>query len=428
MFKLTMRLLAVALLFAVPQAASAQTPPPAQPASAPAQQLLTAGQLDALVAPIALYPDALLSEILMASTYPLEVVAADRWVNANKSLQGDALKAALDQQNWDDSVKSLAATPDVLDMMNNKLDWTQQLGDAVLAQQPDVMDAIQRLRVKAQANNKLQSTSQQTVTTQSTGGRQYIYIAPTDPDEIYVPYYDPSVVYGPWPYPDYPPYYWPPPAYIGAGLIATGLAFGTGYALGRWVSGGYRWGGGFNWGGNNINVRRSISGNNINGNNWTHNPAHRGSVRYSNPGVAAKFGGNNARGGNPLNFRGSGGQPVLKPAGGGTRSNPGSGAGAGGNRNTGNGATRTKSIGSAGANARQTGGQNARSRGGAGAGAGASTSRGAGGGGVRAHGGGGGGGGGARAHGGGGGGGGARAHGGGGGGGAARGGGGGRRR
>jgi hypothetical protein len=428
MFKLTMRLLAVALLFAVPQAASAQTPPPAQPASAPAQQLLTAGQLDALVAPIALYPDALLSEILMASTYPLEVVAADRWVNANKSLQGDALKAALDQQNWDDSVKSLAATPDVLDMMNNKLDWTQQLGDAVLAQQPDVMDAIQRLRVKAQANNKLQSTSQQTVTTQSTGGRQYIYIAPTDPDEIYVPYYDPSVVYGPWPYPDYPPYYWPPPAYIGAGLIATGLAFGTGYALGRWVSGGYRWGGGFNWGGNNINVRRSISGNNINGNNWTHNPAHRGSVRYSNPGVAAKFGGNNARGGNPLNFRGSGGQPVLKPAGGGTRSNPGSGAGAGGNRNTGNGATRTKSIGSAGANARQTGGQSTRSRGSAGAGAGASTSRGAGGGGgVRAHGGGGGGGGGARAHGGGGGGGGARAHGGGGGG-AARGGGGGRRR
>jgi hypothetical protein len=414
MFKLTMRLLAVALLFAVPQAASAQTPPPAQPASAPAQQLLTAGQLDALVAPIALYPDALLSEILMASTYPLEVVAADRWVDANKSLQGDALKAALDQQNWDDSVKSLAATPDVLDMMNNKLDWTQQLGDAVLAQQPDVMDAIQRLRVKAQANNKLQSTSQQTVTTQSTGGRQYIYIAPTDPDEIYVPYYDPSVVYGPWPYPDYPPYYWPPPAYIGAGLIATGLAFGTGYALGRWVSGGYRWGGGFNWGGNNINVKRSISGNNINGNNWTHNPAHRGSVRYSNPSVAAKFGGNNARRGNPLTFRGSGGQPVLKPAGGGARSNPGSGAGAGGNRNTGNGATRKKSIGSAGANARQTGGQSTRSRGSAGAGAGASTSRGAGGGGgVRAHGGGGGGG--------------ARAHGGGGGG-AARGGGGGRRR
>ena len=242
-----------------------------------------------------------------------------------RTLQGDALKAALDKQNWDDSIKSLAATPDVLDLMSNKLDWTQQLGDAVLAQQPDVMDAIQRLRVKAQANNKLQSTSQQTVTTQSTGGRQYIYIAPTDPDEIYVPYYDPSVVYGDWPYPDYPAYYWPPPAYIGAGLIATGLAFGTGYALGRWASGGNRWGGGFNWSGNNINVNRSV--NNVNGNNWAHNPAHRGNVGYANPGVAAKFGSTNVRGGTQLNGRGSGGQQVLQP-GGGNRQNLGGGAGA----------------------------------------------------------------------------------------------------
>jgi hypothetical protein len=425
MIKPIMKLLAVALLFAVPQAASAQTPPPAQPASAPSQQLLTAGQLDALVAPIALYPDALLSLVLMASTYPLEVVAADRWVSANKSLQGDALKAALDQQNWDDSIKSLAATPDVLDMMNNKLDWTQQLGDAVLAQQPDVMDAIQRLRVKAQANNKLQSTSQQTVTTQSTGGRQYIYIAPTDPDELYVPYYDPSVVYGAWDYPDYPPYYWPPPAYIGVGILATGLAFGTGYALGRWASGGNRWGGGFNWGGNNINVNRSL---NVSGNNWAHNPAHRGGVRYNNAGVAARFGGNNA-GQNRLNGRGSGGQQVLQPGGGGNRSNlgGGAGAGAGGNRNIGNGNAGNRSIGNAGANARQTGGQNTRSRGNAGAGAGANLNRGGGGGGgggaVRARAAGGGG----AAHGGGGGGGGAARGGGGGGGAVARGGGGGGR-
>src|ERR1700689_5579341 len=115
-----MKFLAVALLLAVPQAASAQTPPPSPPPSAPSQQLLTAGQLDALVAPIALYPDALLSEILMASTYPLEVVEADRWAGANKNLQGDALKAAIDKQNWDDSIKSLAATPDVLDMLSNK--------------------------------------------------------------------------------------------------------------------------------------------------------------------------------------------------------------------------------------------------------------------------------------------------------------------
>src|SRR6202046_3603418 len=137
MITLAIRVLAVALLLTVPRAASAQTPPPAQPASAPAQQqLLNNAQLDSLLAPIALYPDALLSEVLMASTYPLEVVEADRWVGANKSLKGDALKAALDQQSWDDSVKSLTATPDVLDMMSNQLSWTQQLGDAVLAQQP----------------------------------------------------------------------------------------------------------------------------------------------------------------------------------------------------------------------------------------------------------------------------------------------------
>src|SRR5215469_9578963 len=166
--------LATALLLTLPQAAFAQTPPPAQPASAPAQQMLNEAQLDSLVAPIALYPDPLLAEILMASTYPLEVVEADRWVKANKNLKGDALKTAVDQQTWDDSVKSLAATPSVLDMMSTQLSWTQQLGDAVLAQQPDVMDAIQRLRTKAQANNKLQTTQQQTVSVTQEGSRQII--------------------------------------------------------------------------------------------------------------------------------------------------------------------------------------------------------------------------------------------------------------
>ncbi len=217
---------------------------------------MSAGQLDALVAPIALYPDALLSEILMASTYPLEVVEADRWIGANKNLKGDALTAAVGQQSWDDSVKSLVATPDVLDMMSTKLDWTQALGNAVLAQQPDVMDAVQRLRTKAQANNQLASNQQQTVATQDQGGRQVIVIAPAQPDTLYVPYYDPSVVYGPWPYPAYPPYYWPAPGYVAAGIIVTGIAFGAGYALGRWVGGGY-WGGGVNWGGNTININNN---------------------------------------------------------------------------------------------------------------------------------------------------------------------------
>src|ERR1700691_5838821 len=173
-----MKLLAAALLFAVPHAASAQTPPPpSQPASAPSQQLLTAGQLDALVAPIALYPDALLSEILMAATYPREVVEADRWANANKSLQGDALKAAIDKQNWDDSVKSLAATPTVLDLMRHELDWRDELGDAVPAQQPESKDATQRHGVKAQSADKLQCAREQTVRTRSTGGQRAIYIA-----------------------------------------------------------------------------------------------------------------------------------------------------------------------------------------------------------------------------------------------------------
>ena len=354
------------LFLALPYAASAQTqsqpgsdqqPPAPQasaPAAAPAQQLLSAGQLDALVAPIALYPDALLSEILMASTYPLEVIEADRWAQANKNLQGDALKAAVGQQSWDDSVKSLVATPSVLDMMSDKLSWTQQLGDAVLAQQPDVMDAIQRLRAKAQANNKLVSNQQQTVSTQSQDGRQVIVIAPTNPDTLYVPYYDPSVVYGAWPYPSYPPYYWPAPGYIAAGVIATGLAFGAGYALGRWASGGNYWGGGFNWGGNNINVNRNININNINrgnGNNWVHNPAHRQGVRYSNANVAAKFGGNrnNIGGGaqNRMDFRGRAGNQVLNPgAGGGIGNRPNIGGGnapniGGGNRpNVGGGGNR----------------------------------------------------------------------------------------
>ena len=366
MIRATIRVLAAALLISPPQGVWAQTPaqtspPPAQPASASPQQLLSAEQLDALVAPIALYPDALLSEVLMASTYPLEVVEADRWAKANKSLKGDALEAAVDKLTWDDSVKSLIATPDVLDTMSQKLSWTQQLGDAVLAQQPDVMDAIQRLRTKAQANNKLTSNKQQKVTTQQEAGKQVIVIAPAEPDTLYVPYYDPAVVYGTWPYPAYPPYYWPAPGYIAGGLIATGIAFGAGYALGRWAAGGY-WGGGFNWGGNNININRNVNINNINrgnGNNWAHNPAHRQGVRYNNANVAAKFGGNQNLGGaqNRMDFRGRGGNQVLQP-GAGNRPNVGGGAGAnrpnaggGGNRpNAGGGGGNRPSAGGGGAN------------------------------------------------------------------------------
>lgn len=151
-------------------------------------------------------------------------------------------------------------------MMNSKIDWTQKLGNAVIDQQADVMDAIQRLRAKAQANNKLQPTEQQKVVVSKEQGRQVIAIESTDPNTVYVPYYNPGVVYGEWPYPDYPPYYWPAPGYIAAGVIATGIAFGAGYALGRWASGRY-WGGNVNWNKNNITINRSGGGNNV-ASNW----------------------------------------------------------------------------------------------------------------------------------------------------------------
>ena len=309
-------ILVVALFVLNPFVASAQNQTPS--AATSSDQLLKAEELDALVAPIALYPDTLLSLVLMASTYPLEVVQADRWAKEHKSLKGDQLKAEVDKQRWDDSVKSLVATPDVLSMMSTKLDWTQKLGDAVLAQQPDVMDAIQRLREKAEANKKLKSTKQQKIIRKQEQGNQVIIIEPTEPNTIYVPYYEPAVVYGAWPYPAYPPYYFTPPGYIAAGIIRTGIAFGAGYALGRWASGGYYWGGGFNWGRNNINVNRSANVN-VNVKNWQHNPVHRQGVHYTNANVQRKFGNNNLRAGaqNRMDFRGRSGQQVLRPGGGG---------------------------------------------------------------------------------------------------------------
>ncbi len=319
----TTRSIIGALLLTVLQVAASHAQAPATPpASDQSQQLLTAGELDQLVAPIALYPDTLLAEVLMASTYPLEVVQADRWATENKALKGDQLKAAVDKQSWDDSVKSLAATPSVLAMMSAKLDWTQKLGDAVLAQQPDVMDAIQRLRAKAQANNKLASTKEQKVSVTQQNNKQVIVIEPTAPDTVYVPYYDPAVVYGDWPYPAYPPYYFPPPlGYVPGAILATGIAFGAGYALGRWASGGNYWGGGVNWGGGNININRPVNINNIGSgnNNWQHNPVHRQGVKYANTNVQQKFGNNNIRSGSQdrMDFRGRGGEQVIRPGGGG---------------------------------------------------------------------------------------------------------------
>ena len=229
---------------------------------------LTQAQLESLVAPIALYPDSLLSQVLMASTYPLEVSEAYNWLNANKNLQGDALNNALQQQNWDPSVKSLVSFPQTLNMMGTQLSWTQKLGNAVLAQQSDTMNAIQALRAKAKQSGALQSNAQQTVTTQGSGSSQAVVIQPANPQVVYVPTYNPTVVYGSWPYPSNPPYTYYPPGYSAGSEL---LSFGIGMAVGAALWGGCHWGGG-GWGGGNSLTVNNNTYNNFNRNtnrNWS---------------------------------------------------------------------------------------------------------------------------------------------------------------
>ena len=218
LIRLIMGILAFAAI--APASLDAQTSaPPAQ-----AAPLYTAAQLDQLLAPVALHPDQLLGQILMASTYPLEVVEAARWVEDpnNARLKGDQLAAALQDKDWDPSVKSLAPFPQILRMMDDRLDWMQKLGDAFLAQQYEVMDSVQRLRRQAEEAGTLQSSPQQTVTTQD----QTITVEPANPNVVYVPVYDPTVVYGAWPYPDYPPCYFPPPGFVFGPPVWPGFWWG----------------------------------------------------------------------------------------------------------------------------------------------------------------------------------------------------------
>ena len=263
-------------------------------------------------------------------------------VRLRTDLEGDALQEALATQDWDDSIKDLVSVPDALEMMNNDLDWTQKLGDAVLAQQSDVMNAVQALRARAKENGTLESNPQQTVTVTQTvvqssdgssgsgealsqGGQtqDVIAIQPTDPEKIYVPYYEPAVAYGAWPYPSYQPYYFPPPpGYRFGSALATGLVWSAGYAIGNAI-----WGDNINWGRNDINV--NVSGNTINRNNvnvqkWEHNSEHRRGVQYNNTEVRNKFenkGNRNNLGDNAGNRR---------PGGGEGRPGPGDRPGAGG--------------------------------------------------------------------------------------------------
>ena len=272
----------------------AQTPAPAprrrkrrpqhlSPAST--EKTFSQGELDQLVAPIALYPDALLAQALMASTYPLDVVSAERWIKANPGLKDKALEDALQNQPWDPSVKSLCVFPQVLTMMSEKLDWTQKLGDAFLAQQADVMNTAQSLRQKAVAQGSLQDSEQQKVITTQENSTTVIKIEPTKPEVVYVPTYNPTVVYGAWPYPAYPPYYYYPPGYVAGGAL---LGFTAGVIVGGALWGNCNWG----RGDVNVNVNRynNFNRTNVSNGNWQHNSDRRGAVPYRDQNVARQNG------------------------------------------------------------------------------------------------------------------------------------------
>ena len=282
--------LLTALVFAL-SPALAQQPPAASPAAAakPAAKTFSQQDLDRLLAPIALYPDALLAQILMASTYPLEVVEAARWSKANPKVSGKALEDAMAKQSWDPAVRALTAVPQVLQQMNDNLDWMQKLGDAFLAQQQDVMDTVQGLRARADATGNLKTTEQQVVRTEVQGSQKIYVVESPKPEVVYVPTYNPTVVYGSWWYPT-PPYYVYPPAYV----YPPGLAFATGVFVGAAIWGAANWG----WGRGNVDIDvnryNSFNRTNISNSNWSHNVAHRGGVAYRDQNVARQYN----RGGN----------------------------------------------------------------------------------------------------------------------------------
>src|SRR6266566_4662616 len=324
-------------------------------------------QLDSLVAPIALYSDPLLAQTLAASTYPLEIIQLQQWMDQNKNLQGKALAAAVAKQPWDPSIQSLVEFPDVVQRTAGNIQWTTDLGNAFLSQQSDVMDAVQRLRGKAQGTGNLKTNAQSVVKTETvSSGKQVIEIQQANPDVVYVPSYDPTVVYGPAPV-EYPYYPYTYPGYV----PGTALAWGAGIALGAaaWGAWGGHWGN-CDWNGGNVNINNNNNFNrNYNktvnrgqagqGNNWQHNPQHRGNAPYGNRATANKYGGT---------ARGQGG----RQAGAGAGARPGGGAGAGA-RPGGGGAGARPGGGGGGAGAkpaaRPGGGAGARPSGGAGAGA-----------------------------------------------------------
>ncbi len=271
---------AMFLCLALPTLATAQEQPASPPPYSPEQ-------LDQLLAPVALYPDALVEQILMAATYPLEVGQADRWLKDpnNANLRGPNLEAALQQQPWEPSVKSLVPFPQVLQLMDNDLQWTEQLGDAFMAEQQAVMDSVQRLRWQAQNAGSLRSTPQQTIVVE----REVIRVVPATPQVVYVPYYDPAVVYGPWPYPTHPPVVFRPlfrlTIHEGSFSFSLGLpVLSSFWAWERW-----------DWHRrviivDNERYRRINFGRPpLQAGTWRHDPIHRMGVPYRSPAVRAMY-------------------------------------------------------------------------------------------------------------------------------------------
>jgi len=289
-----------------------------QQGNAPAEETakIPNDQLDALVAPIALYPDPLLAQVMAASTYPLEIIQLQQWLAQHKDLKDKALADAVQKQDWDPTIQALAPLPDVVKRLADDIKWTTDLGNAVLAQQSDVMDAVQRMRAKAQEKGNLKASDQMQVKTEVVENKQVIVVEQADPKVVYVPSYEPVVVYGPPVYP-YPPIYYPQAGYYAAGMA---LSFGVGIAMGA------AWGGGWccnsGWGGNNnININnnntfvRNSNRQNVSNRssqqlgrggsgNWQHNAQHRGGAPYSNRATANKFGGT-ARGDSMANRQAS---------------------------------------------------------------------------------------------------------------------------
>jgi hypothetical protein len=284
-----------------PAVAPAQESTPAPAEEAPAPKIPN-DQLDSLVAPIALYPDPLLSQTLVAATYPLELVQLQQWLAKEGAyLNEKAVAEAVKKQDWDPSIQAMALLPSVVKQLAENIKWTSDLGNAFLAQQSDVMDAVQRMRTKAKDGGKLQSDDKVRVETKAVESKTVVVIEQANPEVVYVPSYNPTVVWGVTSYP-YPYMYYPPYGYYGAAYIG----YGTGIAIG--VAWGGGWGYGSGWGHNDITINRNnnfvnhYNNRNINrgdrvnhlnsgNNNWRHNPQHRGGAPYPSRDIANRFGG-----------------------------------------------------------------------------------------------------------------------------------------